>query len=69
VNLVGGQNYKTASHRDASDAPTGGNFLYEDGHVQWLKFNLNNARATIDVGSIGGSWVLFYKPPNIATNL
>jgi prepilin-type N-terminal cleavage/methylation domain-containing protein len=64
-----GITYKTASHRNTSDAPTGGNFLYEDGHVEWLKFNLSNARGTIDVGSSYGNWVLFYKPPNIATNL
>jgi prepilin-type processing-associated H-X9-DG protein len=47
----------------------GGNFLFEDGHVEWRKFNVSNARATVDVGSMSGSWVLFYKPPNIATNL
>jgi hypothetical protein len=64
-----GQTYKTASHRTTSDAPAGGNFLYEDGHVEWLKFNLGNARGSIDVGSSSGSWILFYKPPNIATNL
>jgi prepilin-type N-terminal cleavage/methylation domain-containing protein len=64
-----GQSYKTASHRGAMDVPTGGNFLFEDGHVEWRKFNLGNVRATVDVGSMSSSWVLFYKPPNIATNL
>jgi prepilin-type N-terminal cleavage/methylation domain-containing protein len=64
-----GQTYKTASHRAVGDAPMGGNFLFEDGHVEWRKFNVSNARATVDVGSMSGSWVLFYKPPNIATNL
>ena len=58
----------SANHRDSSGASVGGNLLYEDGHVDWRKFSLSNARATIDVGSIGGSWVLFYKPPNIETN-
>jgi len=66
---VSGQTLRLASHRNASDAPSGGNFLYEDGHVEWLKFNLSNARGSIDVGSSSGSWILFYKPPNIATNL
>lgn len=58
----------TASHREGQGAPAGGNFLFEDGHVEWLKFNLGNARASVDVGSMSGSWVLFYKPPNIRTN-
>jgi prepilin-type N-terminal cleavage/methylation domain-containing protein len=61
--------YKTASHRTVGDVPAGGNFLYEDSHVDWRKFDLGNARATIDVGSMSASWILFYKPPNIATNL
>ena len=64
-----GQTYKTASHRTTGDVPIGGNFLFEDSHVDWRKCSLSNARATVDVGSMSGSWVLFYKPPNIATNL
>lgn len=64
-----GQTYKTASHRTTGDVPIGGSFLFEDSHVDWRKFSLSNARATVDVGSMSGSWVLFYKPPNIATNL
>ncbi|HEY9174960.1 MAG TPA: type II secretion system protein [Verrucomicrobiae bacterium] len=63
-----GKSYKTASHRARGDIPTGGNFLFEDGHVEWRKFSPGNARATVDVGSFFGSWVLFYKPPNILTN-
>jgi hypothetical protein len=64
-----GVQYRTASHRNPGDVPAGGNFLFEDAHVEWRKFSLSNARSTIDVGSSSGSWVLFYKPPNIATNL
>jgi len=64
-----GKKVMTASHRGAGGAPTGGQFLFEDGHVEWLKFNLSNARGTIDVGSMTGTWVLFYKPPNVQTNL
>jgi prepilin-type N-terminal cleavage/methylation domain-containing protein len=63
-----GVTYMTASHRGNGGAPTGGNFLFEDGHVEWRKFNLGNARATIDVGSAFGAWVLFYKLPNVQTN-
>jgi prepilin-type N-terminal cleavage/methylation domain-containing protein len=65
-----GKTYRTASHRTIGDAPTGGNFLYEDGHVAWLPFKIRTPNPpTIDVGSMSGSWVLFYKPPNINTNL
>ena len=61
--------YKLASHRDRNNSPTGGNFLFEDGHVQWNKYDVNNPKGTIDVGSQSGSWVLFYKPQNVLTNL
>ena len=63
-----GKLYRTASHRERGDAPAGGNFLFEDGSVQWLKFNLADPRRSVDVGSYSGSWVLFYRPANIQTN-
>lgn len=62
-----GKKYMTASHRANGGLPTGGNFLFEDGHDEWRIFKLANPRATVDVGSITGSWVLFYKLPNIPT--
>lgn len=64
-----GKPFATASHRDNGGSPTGGNFLFEDSHVEWRRFNPANPRGTIDVGSSVGTWVLFYKPANIATNL
>jgi hypothetical protein len=64
-----GKTYWTASHRLQSGIPTGGNFLFEDGHVEWKTFKLANPRATVDVGSMSGSWVLFYKPANVQTNM
>jgi prepilin-type N-terminal cleavage/methylation domain-containing protein len=64
-----GKSVMTASHRIGGGVPTGGQFLFEDGHVEWYKFNLGNPRGTVDVGSMTGSWILFYKPPNIQTNL
>ena len=64
-----GKIVKTAAHQASSGVPTGGQFGYEDGHVEWRNFNINNARGTIDVGSWAGSWVCFYKPANILTNL
>lgn len=64
-----GKSVWISSHRNNTGIPAGAEFLYEDGHVSWRVFKLNNARGTIDVGSISGQWVLFYKPPNIITNM
>jgi len=61
--------FKLASHRGNQNAPTGGQFLFEDGHVQWYKFDIKNAPGTIDLGSKAGGWGLFYRPANIQTNL
>jgi len=47
----------TASHRGDKGAPTGGNFLFEDGHVSWYQ------RQNIELGSYSGDWILFYKIP------
>ncbi len=57
----------SANHPNTSrgNVPTGGNFLFEDGHVTWFPFNVNDARDTVDVGCAEGGWVLFYKLPNI----
>ncbi len=59
----------TASHRERAGVPAGGQFLFEDGRVEWYKFNVENARATVDIGSMTGSWVLFYRPSNLTTNM
>jgi prepilin-type N-terminal cleavage/methylation domain-containing protein len=57
----------TANHADPGhgNLPPGGNFLFEDGHVTWYPFNVNNARGTIDIGCVDGSWLCFYKVPGI----
>jgi prepilin-type N-terminal cleavage/methylation domain-containing protein len=57
----------SANHPNTSrgNVPTGGNFLFEDGHVTWYPFNVNNARGTVDIGCAEGNWVLFYKVPGI----
>ena len=53
----------TANHRARDASPRGGNFLFEDGHVEWRNFNVNDARGTIDLGGRLGSWLCFYKIP------
>jgi len=51
----------SANHPGKRGVPPGGNFLFEDGHVEWRRFDSANPRGTVDLGSIGGSWLLFYK--------
>ena len=53
----------TATHRNSDGSPQGGNFLFEDGHVDWYNFDVNNARGTIDLGGRLDSWLCFYKIP------
>lgn len=64
-----GQSVWLSSHRQGLGVPTGGQFLFEDGHVSWSKFTLNNPSGTISTGSATGNWILFYRPANIQTNL
>jgi hypothetical protein len=45
----------TAVHRLNTDAPAGGNFLFEDGHVTWYKTE------KVGVGTGTSGWVCFYK--------
>ncbi|HTI70000.1 MAG TPA: type II secretion system protein [Candidatus Limnocylindria bacterium] len=49
--------YPTSIHRGSAGAPTGGNFTFEDGHVEWF------IRKRVEMGSKSGSWVCFYKIP------
>jgi prepilin-type N-terminal cleavage/methylation domain-containing protein len=52
-------------HRVNGNVPAGGNFLYEDGHVDWLKFRLNNPAGTIDMGVTGGGWTIYFRPAGL----
>jgi len=54
-----------ANHRNNKGAAVGGNFLYEDGSVLWRKFDLGKLRTTIDIGSVGGGWTVFYRPADL----
>jgi prepilin-type N-terminal cleavage/methylation domain-containing protein len=56
-----GKTVPTAVHRRNSGEPEGGNFLFEDGHIEWRRFNINDVKGTIDLGSKGGEWLCFYK--------
>lgn len=52
-------------HRGRGNVPTGGNFLYEDGHVDWHKFNVSNPVGTIDMGVQGQSWTVYLRPAEL----
>ncbi len=47
----------TSVHRIERGAPAGGNFTYEDGHVEWI------GGRRISLGSDYGSWQCFFKIP------
>jgi prepilin-type N-terminal cleavage/methylation domain-containing protein len=50
-----GKQVPTATHRQNKGAPEGGNFTFEDGHVDWI-----NGRK-VGLGSRIGEWACFYK--------
>lgn len=52
-----GKKVFTSVHRQANGAPQGGNFLFEDGHVEWI-----NGRR-IGLGATVGGWLGFFKIP------
>ncbi len=58
VTMDAGRNWKTPNHYGGGGgAPTGGNFLFEDGHVEWF------AGKRVSLGSAAGDWQCFYKIP------
>jgi prepilin-type N-terminal cleavage/methylation domain-containing protein len=52
-----GKKVLTAVHRIARGAPEGGNFTFEDGHVEWF------TGRRVSLGSDYGTWQLFFKIP------
>ncbi len=59
------ESYSYGNHLGNAGIPLGGNFLYEDGGVCWEKFDPSNLKATIDVGSVGKGWVVFFRPAGL----
>jgi prepilin-type N-terminal cleavage/methylation domain-containing protein len=54
-----GKKVPTANHRIRGGAPQGGNFAYEDGHVEWF----NGQRVSLGASFGAGSWMCFFKIP------
>ena len=49
-----GRPTKTANHAGQRGIPDGGNFLFEDGHVQWIQSR------NVTLGSSQSQWQCFY---------
>jgi len=64
LDTVNGKTVPISSHIAANNIPTGANFVYEDGHVDWKKFIYGNTN-TIAVGADNGSWKYFVKPGDL----
>ena len=47
------------------EMPTGGNFLFEDGRVEWYDYTprTETRQASIEVGAAIGNWLMWYKVP------
>ena len=52
-----GKKVLTSVHRRARGAPEGGNFTFEDGHVEWFPGQ------RVSLGSAYGEWQCFFKIP------
>jgi prepilin-type N-terminal cleavage/methylation domain-containing protein len=55
--VYNGKNVLTSVHRKARGTPTGGNFTFEDGHVEWFQGQ------RVSLGSDYGTWQCFFKIP------
>lgn len=60
------QGVPTSVHRSSGNVPTGANFVYEDGHVEWRKFKWGSPKATIDVGCTLFSYTEYYRPADLS---
>jgi prepilin-type N-terminal cleavage/methylation domain-containing protein len=53
--LYNGKKIPSSNHRGAKNISTGGNFLFEDGHVNWIP------KKKIGLGAACGDWMCFFK--------
>ena len=71
LDTLNSQTYPSANHRGNGNIPTGGNFLYEDGHVAWRGFKWAGPgtivkSSQIDRGATGyGKYVEYYRPTDL----
>ena len=62
---LNGKSFPTSSHRGPAAVPTGGNFLFEDGHVTWRKFIAGRTN-TIAVGADNGNYKYYVRPGDLS---
>lgn len=60
------QGIPSSVHRGSGNVPTGGNFLYEEGRVEWRKFNWGSPKTTIDVGCTLYNYTEYYRPADLS---
>jgi hypothetical protein len=69
VETRNGQSAPGGVHRNSSGVPTGGNFLYEDGHVSWEKFawmgRFTDSAGTIGIGAKGNNDIDYFVPARV----
>ena len=69
VTTIGGQTVPLSNHGGSGNIPSGGNFLYEDAHVEWRNFKMGNGApvpsSQIQPGGTLSGWVVYYKPSDL----
>jgi len=71
TSLPGTGTFSVSNHADNNSVPSGGNFLSEDGHVEWLSFKspttlgVDNASSKIQIGIKDSNWYHFMKPASL----
>ena len=67
--VVSGQTLPTSNHPGSGNIPSGGNFLYEDAHVEWRNFKAGNGAPSpasqIQPGGTVGAFVVYYQPSDL----
>jgi prepilin-type N-terminal cleavage/methylation domain-containing protein len=69
IDSYNGQTAPSAVHRNSAGVPIGGNFLYEDGSVSWLKFvwlgRFTNPIGSIGIGGSGAGDIDYFVPAGL----
>ena len=66
-----GKIVRSSAHAGRGDVPTGGNYLYEDGHVEWRNFRWASAHTAavssqIQIGTtLYAKYFLYFKPGDL----
>ncbi len=55
----------TSNHHGIGNVPIGANFLYEDAHVEWRRFNFAKLKSFINIGSADEAWTVYYRPAEL----